>query len=285
MKEICQVIRRGVGLSLQDQGRSGWAKFGVPYAGALDAYSAAQANHLVGNRRSAPVLEILLGGTSLEFMSDSWVAVTGADLGCEIDVWTAILVKAGSILTFRGGATGVAAYLSVVGGFRASIYLGSCASDLRNGIGEILGEGTILSGEAPSLSLSTDRVAKKILEWEEQRNFKHIPELQVLAGPQYQDFSVEDRQSFVEQVWTVSTEMDRTGYRLVGRSVIGAPVIKSEPVLPGSFQVPPDGQPIVTMNDGPTVGGYPKIAILSEESRSWFAQARPGAKVRFAWID
>lgn len=33
-------------------------------------------------------------------------------------------------------------------------------------------------------------------------------------------------------------------------------------MLTGSIQVPADGQPIVTLHDGPTLGGYPKIAWI-----------------------
>ena len=55
----------------------------------------------------------------------------------------------------------------------------------------------------------------------------------------------------------------------------------SEPVLPGSVQIPTDGQPIVTMCDGPTVGGYPKLGLVDGADLSWLAQCRPGLKVRF----
>jgi allophanate hydrolase subunit 2 len=60
-----------------------------------------------------------------------------------------------------------------------------------------------------------------------------------------------------------------------------ADTIPSEPVLPGSIQVPPGGQPIVTMRDGPTVGGYPKLALVEANLLSWLAQCRPGQSVSF----
>lgn len=66
---------------------------------------------------------------------------------------------------------------------------------------------------------------------------------------------------------------------------MGPAYMVSEPVLPGSFQIPGNGQPIVTMVDGPTVGGYPKLAILSEADRSRLAQCAPGTQVRFRWRD
>jgi allophanate hydrolase subunit 2 len=74
------------------------------------------------------------------------------------------------------------------------------------------------------------------------------------------------------------------GYRLEGAR-INPPLCEmcSEPQIVGSIQVPPNGQPIVTMRDGPTVGGYPKIGIVDPESLSWLAQCRPG--VRFRWVE
>lgn len=58
--------------------------------------------------------------------------------------------------------------------------------------------------------------------------------------------------------------------------------MRSEPQVVGSIQVPPNGQPIVTMRDGPTVGGYPKIGIVDPDSLPWLAQCRPGVKFRMA---
>ena len=57
--------------------------------------------------------------------------------------------------------------------------------------------------------------------------------------------------------------------------------IVSEPVLPGSIQVPPNGQPLVTMPDGPTLGGYPKLALVDPHDLPKLAQCRAGQKVRF----
>lgn len=49
----------------------------------------------------------------------------------------------------------------------------------------------------------------------------------------------------------------------------------------GAVQVPPDGQPIALMADGPTVGGYPKIAVVITVDLPILAQRQPGEAVRF----
>ena len=55
----------------------------------------------------------------------------------------------------------------------------------------------------------------------------------------------------------------------------------SEPVRVGSIQVPENGLPIVTLRDGPTVGGYPKLGVIAPDDISWLVQCRPGQKIRF----
>jgi antagonist of KipI len=53
-------------------------------------------------------------------------------------------------------------------------------------------------------------------------------------------------------------------------------------MVPGSIQIPPDGQPIVMLHDGPTTGGYPKIATILADDLPLIAQLVPGeGEVRF----
>ncbi|MGB5120990.1 MAG: allophanate hydrolase, partial [Vibrio fluvialis] len=46
-------------------------------------------------------------------------------------------------------------------------------------------------------------------------------------------------------------------------------------------QIPPDGQPIVLLNDRQTIGGYPKIGCVAKIDLPRLAQAKPGQSVRF----
>jgi allophanate hydrolase subunit 2 len=63
-----------------------------------------------------------------------------------------------------------------------------------------------------------------------------------------------------------------------------AAVQPSEPGCPGALQVPPGGRPIVLMADAPTVGGYPKPAVVCAADLGRLAQRPPGAEVRFARV-
>jgi antagonist of KipI len=104
--------------------------------------------------------------------------------------------------------------------------------------------------------------------------------VRVWPGPQAGAFGAEAVERFLRGPWTVDPRSDRIGYRLAGS---GIPVptgnLESEPVLPGSVQVPPDGRPIVTLPDGPTLGGYPKIGWVDPRDLWKVAQTPPGGSV------
>jgi len=59
----------------------------------------------------------------------------------------------------------------------------------------------------------------------------------------------------------------------------------SAPACPGTVQLPPGGEPIVLMPDGPTVGGYLRIAVVATADLGRVAQRTPGDSVRFRMTD
>ena len=282
---VIEVLSIGVGLSMQDFGRSQWRRYGVPPGGVMDRFSAAHANELLGNRADAPVLEVLLQGARLRFLRPTWVALAGADLGCMMEPWTARKLQAGEVLEFRGGSTGLWAYLAVPGGFVVDEWFGSASVDTRNGIGDSLKSGSILCTSLRESKFSVDGVVRRISLPEIRREFGSAMVFELLPGPQFDMFSTAAKRQLTEADWQVSARSDRTGYRLDGPVLEVPDSIVSEPVLPGSFQVPGSGQPIVTQVDGPTVGGYAKIAVMRVVDLDWLAQCRPGTQLRFRWAD
>jgi allophanate hydrolase subunit 2 len=80
---------------------------------------------------------------------------------------------------------------------------------------------------------------------------------------------------------------DRVGYRLDGPRLDhrAAAELLSDGLMPGAMQVPSGGQPIVIMADGPTAGGYPKIAAVVRPDLRLVAQARRGDVVRFRAVE
>jgi len=284
-KEVIRVIRSGMGLSVQDSGRFGLAKWGVPAGGFMDDHAATWCNRLLDNPPDAPVLELLMQGAHIEVLQTCWMVVAGADTGCNLPRWRMVRAHAGEGIVFPLAKSGLWSYVAVEGGFAEPRFLGSSSAYPRGGIGRTLKSGDVLWAENPGRMNLPDHVAGRLIGHDEQRDYRHPPALRVWRGPQWEQFHPRDRSQFFQQKWSVSLQSDRVGYRLEGGRVAAPPgEILSEPVLPGSIQVPAGGQPIVTMRDGPTVGGYPKIGLVEPEDLSWLAQCRPGISFRFRLV-
>jgi len=271
MFEFLEVITPGCGASFQDAGRPGWKRFGVPPGGWMDPVAARAANALMGNAEGAVVVELALQGARFRVMSDGWVALAGAAMGRP---WGAGRVVAGEELSFTRHESGVYAYLAAPGGWVAPEILGSAAVSARSGLGCGLRAGEVLCcrGNPEQAGLAG---------WGEV--YPQRIEVAVWRGPQWDDFVPAARAMFLATEWRVSARSDRMGVRLDG-PVLGVPeaTMLSEPVLTGSVQVTGGGQPVVTMRDGPTVGGYPKMGWIDEEACRRLAQVPPGGTVKFS---
>jgi len=284
--EIFEILEPGFGATLQDGGRVGWRRFGVPPSGAMDEHAAQWANRLLDNAPDVPVVEILLQGAKFKTLLETWVAVTGAEAQANVPTWRVVRMNEGDVLQFPKNHSGVWIYLAVPGGFEGERLLGSASVYARGQLGRTFVRGDLLC-RASSARFELPRgVAGRAVDWHERRNYESPPPLRVWRGPQWDFFNETDREHFFAQEWTVSSQSDRVGYRLTGKPLKapGAGMI-SEPMLPGSVQIPTNGQPIVTMCDGPTVGGYPKLGLVDPAGLSWLAQCRPGLKVRFQFVE
>lgn len=278
---LIRIESAGAGLSIQDRGRRGWLKFGVPPGGAMDPRAALHANRLAGNPPSAPLLEIYRLGARLRFLSPALIALAGAAPFRSLAGWRTHRVAEGDVLCASEESPGAWAYLAVPGGFGSPLWLGSASANPRAGFGAWLTAGDELFPEGdPNPRLPG--IGSRFSAPEIPCNYDEPPVLRAHTGPQAADFSRRARKVFFETEWRVSPDSDRSGYRLEGAFIDAPPEgMESEPVLAGSVQIPPGGQPLVTMPDGPTVGGYHKIAVIDPEDLFWLAQCKPGQVVRF----
>jgi antagonist of KipI len=107
--------------------------------------------------------------------------------------------------------------------------------------------------------------------------------VRVTAGPQAGQL---DCDAFYGSTYAVSQDSNRMGIRLLGPAIGGAGTgeMITEGVPLGAIQVPPNGQPIVLMNDQQTTGGYPKIANVITADVRHCAQWRPRDEVRFVLV-
>jgi len=285
-----QVLEPGPLTSVQDLGRPGFGRYGVPPAGAADPLSLRIANLLVGNDEGEGALEITLTGLRVKALVRIVVAVTGADTrpianGTPFKMWTAQVVAPGQVLSLRPAINGCRAYLAIGGGVAVSRIMGSKSTYLSSRFGGMEGRplrrGDVIFCDDPESHLqAVGRVFPKALT----PRYSNSWVLRVIPGPEEDHFSESTRTAFLAAAYQVSPHSDRTGIRLNG------PVIQrldqftesiiSEGVVAGAIQVPGDGQPIILLNETVT-GGYRKIATVISVDLPFLGQMKPGDRVSF----
>ncbi len=270
---------------LQDAGRFGVRQLGVTQGGALDWVSMSWANKLLDNPPGAAVIEITLGGLTLLAEADCCLALAGADLGALLDdrpiaPWRSFFIRKGQQLRFIQPLSGARAYLAAPGGFDAVDVLGSRATVVREGLGGLMGTGKALA-EGDLLAYSGASFELHALHDRLIPDFDNARPLDVVLGAQIGQFSGLSLFDAFNSDWTLDSRADRMGVRLLGPQLIyqGRPMI-SEGIPLGAIQVPPDGQPIVLLNDRQTIGGYPRLGALTPLSLAHLAQKLPGTVVR-----
>ncbi|WP_136064787.1 5-oxoprolinase subunit C family protein [Modicisalibacter radicis] len=281
------VERAGPLALLQDAGRFGVRRLGVTQGGPADLHAWAWANALLGNGWGAPVLEIALGGgLTLVAEDDSTLALAGADLSATLDgeplaPWRSFSLRAGQCLAFAAPRAGLRAYLAAPGGFQAEPVLGSVASVVREELGGLDGYGHALEA-GDRLEFVAARRTLREVPVDQRLDYPGMPWLALIPGAQVGDFPGESLYRAFNQTWRVDERADRMGVRLAGAPLACAiDGMISEGIALGAVQVPPDGQPIVLLNDRQTIGGYPRLGALTPLACSRLAQCAPGQAVRF----
>lgn len=276
-------------LTVQDEGREGYRALGVPPSGSADRESAHALNRLVGNAPGAALLEWAAGGGALRFEVPLVIATGGAVLEAALDgaalaPWTVRRVRAGAELHVTRVVRGRFAYIAVRGGIDVPVVLGSrstlASAELGGHAGRRLRAGDVL--RVGGMPPTTDTVPRTGTVAAPPHGVPDIAPIPILPGPHLARLRERAWQALLATGWRVSSSADRAGVRLEGSPVPheagGWP---SEPTCVGAVQLPPDGQPIVLLPDGPTVGGYPIVAVVRRAAIGRFAQRAPGDVVRF----
>lgn len=279
------VIRPGLLTTVQDLGRPGWRHIGVAEGGALDRGTAMLANRLVGNDEDAAVLEITLRGPTLRFEAPVRVALVGARVaarfeGLEVPMGRPVDLPAGTLElgSLRGGAR---AWLAVSGGIDVPRVLGSRSTDLRGGFGGLEGR-PLAAGDCLPLGRTTpvEVGGPRAPGWwidpmpDEGIAIRYVPGAHAAAT------------ALATRGWRVSARSNRQGLRLEGDALDAPPADGvSEPVAPGTIQLPADGCPIVLLADAQTVGGYPRLGRVIAADLPRLAQCIPGQMLHFAPCD
>ncbi|MBM3420434.1 MAG: biotin-dependent carboxyltransferase family protein [Bacteroidetes bacterium] len=287
-----KILSPGFLTTVQDSGRYGYRSYGMPLSGAMDFFSHMTGNLLVGNEPGVPSLEITLTGPEIEFTGRLLIAVTGAEMyptinGQQVEMWKSHRVGRKDRLSFSYPASGARAYLSVAGGLRVPVVMGSASTYLRGKTGGLNGrkceEGDIVEtgSHYNAFRKPVALPLHLIPEW------KQCQVLSVVSGIDCEAFPEESIGLFYRETFSVSNYSDRMGIRLSGHTISHrdkADVI-SYPIVPGTIQVPGDGNPVMMLADSQTVGGYTQIAVLATSSLWKTGQLKPGDMVNFRLIE
>jgi len=270
--------------TIQDLGRPGFRDSGVPISGLADRESGVLLNAILGNDPGAAMIEWAVAGGTLRFEADCTVAVGGAEAECFVDgepvrAFVPTPARAGSELTVERLVRRRYLLVAVRGGVDVPMVLGSRSTLLSAALGGVEGRRLRNGDELPIGDARSGRArgGAPVVRG------GHTGVVAVRRGPQAAMFGDAAWSVFTGAEFTVSRSSDRTGYRLEGGRLphSAGRALPSEPTCVGAIQVPEGGEPIVLMNDGPTIGGYAKIAVIRTAWISRFAQLVPGARVRF----
>lgn len=285
MKAEIEVLQPGLFSSIQDLGRFGYQKFGVPQSGVMDRYAMRICNLILGNPEDTSVMEITLQGPQLKFHVPASVCISGADLspsvnGEAIQQNEIIELGQGAILKFGARRSGCRAYLGISGRFLEESLMGSkswyegLTADFR------LKKGMRLCFESEIIRNTQTHSALKIDE-----DYLSSDVIEAYAGPEFERLSKEQAEKLLSSSFKTDKNSNRMAVQLKESLENELKPITTGPVLPGTVQLTPSGKIIILMRDCQTTGGYPRVLQLSEYGQQVLAQRLPGEKINFRKIE
>lgn len=294
MSAILLVRQPGLHTTVQDLGRTGAQRLGIPVSGALDSTALRVANVVVGNPPATAGLEMVGLGPTLEVETGSarvalagaaatLIVETGDGARREVGGLQSVRIVAGDRIRIGAVSRAAVAYLAIEGGFDVPLFLGSRSTYARGVFGGFEGRSLRPGDRLRLIEAAADpRPEQQLLGVE----FPPAQRVRVILGPQDDYFTAEAIATFLSRPYTVSREADRMGLRLEGEPLAHAKGynIVSDGIAPGAIQVPGSGQPIVLLADRQTTGGYPKIATVISADLPALGRVLPGMTLHFEAI-
>ncbi len=286
-----RAIRPGIQTTVQDLGRTGFARYGVTASGAADPDALALGNALLANPPEAAALEITGGIAQFETVSPCIIAITGAPCVVHMNqrqmpTGVTHALAAGDTVEIGPMLTGMRVYLCVAGGVAVPLVMGSRATDLRAHLGGVDGC-ALQSGDILKRGHTDSDNVGRTLPGDLMRRLPGNGDwrLRVLPGPNAaQSPSALGR--LLLAAFAVDARSDRMGVRLRrvdGPCLMGGEGL-SEGLARGAVQIPPDGEPVVLLADAQTTGGYHVPAVVISADLWKIGQLRPGNTVRFSGV-
>jgi biotin-dependent carboxylase-like uncharacterized protein len=286
---MIEVLDAGAHTTVQDRGRRGQLRNGIPPSGPLDPHAFSLANQLVGNGEQAAALECTFTGPRFVVERPCAIAVTGADMpitcnGIARPAWCTLFLEAGDVVKLGAARAGMRSYIAFAGGIDVPVRLGSRATYVRGRLGGV--EGRALRKGDRLATLEASMPPARALFPHAIPRYRDAVEVRVVLGPQADRFTADGIEILLGTPYTVLPQSDRMGVRLQGGRIAhthGHDIV-SDGIALGSVQVPGDGQPIILLVDRQSTGGYTKIATACSFDIGRIGQLRPGQSLRFAAV-
>lgn len=275
-----RLLSAGTQTTVQDfPGRQGYWHVGVPPSGPMDSLSFRLANQLLNNPSDAAGLEMTLNGPTLQFESDTVIALAGADMQAELDgkaipMYQTVNVSAGQTLVVgKVSGHGARSYLAIAGGIECPTYLGSKSTFTLGQFGGHSGR-ALRTGDVLHLNKCTAIEHQSMSPLE----IPEVIELRVIYGPHGAPdfFTDDDITEFFASQWQVHYNSSRTGVRLIGPKPTWARPSGGEAGMHpsnihdnayafGTIDFTGD-MPVILGPDGPSLGGFvcPSTVITAD---------------------
>ena len=287
-----EVLRAGINSTFQDKGRENFYHIGLPFSGAMDNRNFVISNALVNNEYNQGVIEFAYQGPLFEFNGENiYFSITG-DVKFKIikkdntiingECYKSYILNHKDKLDIISTNKSIYGYLAVSGGFSLDKILNSYSTFTRANVGPFDGKKLFLKQKILINKINQQLQIKQV----KYLNSK-IEYIRILKGTNYDYFSKEGIDNFLKKEFVVTKLTDRMGMRIEGPKIenIKEKNIRSEGIVKGAIQIPPDGNPIIMLSDHGTIGGYPKIGVVISADYDKLVQLVPNSKIKFKLID
>lgn len=281
MKAEIEVTRPGLFSTIQDMGRRGYLRYGVPVSGVMDQYAAKIGNLLLQNPADAAVLEMTLIGPTLIFHGSAKIAISGADFSPQVNKApvsnnAVIIINPGDELSFGRRIFGCRTYLAVSGGFQTENPL-----DSQSWYEGVTAQSKLERGDKIPFNSAEDAASETQTAVKVESGYMEQSEIAAFPGPEYHLLSKEEQEILLNFQYSVGKNANRMAIQLKEEFENTLAPILTGPVLPGTVQLTPSGRLIILMRDCQTTGGYPRVLQISEEGMNVLAQKVMGDKLQF----
>ena len=284
MKGYVTFLKPGLYTTIQDRGRFGFAKYGVPQSGAMDQFSFEFANLLLGNDKNDACIEWVIQPPTLQFNSNTRICLTGAEMDAflndqKVEMYQQIMVSKNDILTLRNCRNKQYGYVGIRNGFLMDDVMGS-----KSFYDSITPISKLIKGSELEYNCCVDPITSySHLSAPNNQNEDHF--IEVFKGPEFDQLTSEVKDLLLKSWFTITGASNRMAVQFKESISNTLPQILTSPVLPGTVQLTPSGKLMVLMRDCQTTGGYPRVLQLTETAINTLAQTRINEQIQFQLVD